>query len=508
MKPELFVGLIGAVGTDVNRVCEALEGALALVGYQTRTIRLSNEIRALPPYSDLRTHPLEEYYADHINAGDELCARTAMPHAVASLAVLAIRRERGELSGGDSETPLDATAYIIRSLKRPEEVELLRRLYRDRFVAISAYSPRPTRVNHLASRIAESHNAQRVEEYRAAAEHLIQVDESESTGGANAGQNVRETFPLADAFIDASQSDRAKRDTTRIVDILFGHPFRTPVIDEYGMFLAHGAARRSSDMGRQVGAAILDPNGNVISVGTNDVPKSGGGAYWEGDANDQRDFQTGFDASYRRREQMLGDVLARLDQAGWLAPKLKGKSVNSLVEDALRGEGSFLRDAQLMDVIEFGRAVHAEMLAITDAAARGVSVRDGILFSTTFPCHNCARHIVSSGLSRCVYIEPYPKSLAEQLFGDSIVVDPAAPDQRRVNFVPYVGVGPRIYLDVFTSTERKTPRGEVIRWDPLTSSPKLVKESATYPVAETITADNFGTALVEAKILKEEEESE
>ncbi|MDN3612645.1 hypothetical protein QWZ16_23945 [Vibrio ostreicida] len=26
-----------------------------------------------------------------------------------------------------------------------------------------------------------------------------------------------------------------------------------------------------------------------------------------------------------------------------------------------------------------------------------------------FPCHNCAKHIVASGIKRVVYVEPYPK---------------------------------------------------------------------------------------------------
>lgn len=503
MKPELFLGVVGAVGTNLNQVCESLKAALSLVGYRTSTIRLSDEIRALPPYQRLPTEPVETYYEAHMAAGDELCVKTHMPDAVASLAVLAIRRTRAELAGGDAETPLDATAYIIRSLKRPEEIQLLRRVYGDRCIVVSAYSPRGTRVDYLASRIAESHSAPRVEEYRSQSEHLIQIDEAESTSEVDFGQNVRDTFPLADVFIDASRPDYAERDVTRSIEILFGHPFKTPRADEYGMFLAHGAARRSADMGRQVGAAVLDTNGNVIAVGTNDVPKSGGGVYWEGDLNDRRDFVLGYDTSYRRRSQMLRDVLSKLREGGWLAANIKRKNLDSLVEDALRGDQPILREAQLMDVIEFGRSVHAEMLAITDAASRGVSVRGGTLYSTTFPCHNCARHIVSAGLNRCVYVEPYPKSLAEQLFPDSLVVDPTSPDLTRVNFVPYVGVGPRIYLEAFTSSQRKTPEGNVIRWDPASSIPKLVKESGTYPAAETTAVKNIGTALAEAKILKE-----
>ena len=42
------------------------------------------------------------------------------------------------------------------------------------------------------------------------------------------------------------------------------------------------------------------------------------------------------------------------------------------------------------------------------------------MFVTTFPCHYCARHIVSAGIDEVQYIEPYPKSQAIGLHRDSI----------------------------------------------------------------------------------------
>jgi deoxycytidylate deaminase len=45
---------------------------------------------------------------------------------------------------------------------------------------------------------------------------------------------------------------------------------------------------RSSEMSRQVGAAITDRNGNLIAVGTNEVPKAYVGCYSDGDLPDGR----------------------------------------------------------------------------------------------------------------------------------------------------------------------------------------------------------------------------
>src|SRR5439155_327862 len=93
--------------------------------------------------------------------------------------------------------------------------------------------------------------------------------------------------------------------------------------------------------------------------------------------------------------------------------------------------------------------------ALTDAAKRGVSVKGCTLYSTTFPCHECARLIVASGIARVIYVEPYPKSLVAEMYADSIAIDqPNAAG--RVLFQPFVGVAPVRYIQLFTATVRKT----------------------------------------------------
>jgi tRNA(Arg) A34 adenosine deaminase TadA len=109
----------------------------------------------------------------------------------------------------------------------------------------------------------------------------------------------------------------------------------------------------------------------------------------------------------------------------------------------------------ILDITEYGRAVHAEMDALLTCARSGVSPVGGILYTTTFPCHNCTRHVIAAGIERLIYIEPYAKSRAEELHNDAIVVEEKARDEgrgihRRVPFTPFVGVGPRKYFDLFS----------------------------------------------------------
>jgi deoxycytidylate deaminase len=122
------------------------------------------------------------------------------------------------------------------------------------------------------------------------------------------------------------------------------------------------------------------------------------------------------------------------------------------------------REAQLFDTIDFIRAVHAEASALFSA---GFAARGATLYVTTFPCHECARHIVISGIKRVVYVEPYPKSLVSELFRDSISVDADEQSDQRIQFVPFVGIAPSVYSQLFRLTPsriRKQKDGKIGKW--------------------------------------------
>jgi hypothetical protein len=119
------------------------------------------------------------------------------------------------------------------------------------------------------------------------------------------------------------------------------------------------------------------------------------------------------------------------------------------------------------------------MDALINCANAGVSPKGGTLFTTAFPCHNCTRHIIAAGISRVVYIEPYPKSRAIDLHGDAISLGKNEDRRKRdsggsiskIPFVPFVGVGPRRFFDLFSmdlssgySLERKN-EGAKANWD-------------------------------------------
>jgi deoxycytidylate deaminase len=78
------------------------------------------------------------------------------------------------------------------------------------------------------------------------------------------------------------------------------------------MFLAYASAARSAQLGRQVGAAIATPEGDVLAVGMNEVPSARGGVYWEGDADDSRDHKREIDSNAEQRGFIVESICAKL----------------------------------------------------------------------------------------------------------------------------------------------------------------------------------------------------
>jgi cytidine deaminase len=473
--PELVLGLIGPVGCDLDQLTNWLKNALSSVSYESRDVRLIGLVLEFEDWQNTPTSPFHERAHARMTAGNQFRQRTRLKDALALLAAAAIRDER-KREHGEPMRPIQRCAYILRSLKTPEEVDALREIYGPNFVAVAAYMPRRDRRDRITKQIAFSVNEAESAQFEPDSAKLINRDEFEQD---RYGQNIRETFPLADVFIDLTNPASAERETKRFIEILFGHPTHTPRRAENAMFHANGARLRSSSAGRQVGAAIVSSDGELLAVGTNEVARAHGGQYWsdEEDEYDYRDHRRTNDYNAKMLDAILKDLLARLSRMGWLSDSQGKESLDSLLratKELLKPIPKEKRDdadpstlgskALLQQLIEYMRAVHAEMAALTASAKRGVGVHGCEMYVTTFPCHECARLIVASGIRRVFFIEPYPKSRVAEMYDDSIVVDGDG-DENHLGFRAFVCVAPRRYEEFFEAPEPRgrSPLSEVIR---------------------------------------------
>jgi deoxycytidylate deaminase len=203
-------------------------------------------------------------------------------------------------------------------------------------------------------------------EATAEAHKLVMQDDKELENTTKeVGQNVQDAFPLGDVFIDTVNRSSCKATLERLVDAPFGNNEITPTHAEYGMYFAKSASLRSAALTRQVGAAIFNLSGEVITMGCNEVPKAGGGTYWSEDPRDRRDIIQGYDPNEQKKHEVLVDIINRLMEAGHLSETLsKIGGAYAICTKLLTDESSTIKESKVMDLLEFGRDIHAEMSAI------------------------------------------------------------------------------------------------------------------------------------------------
>jgi deoxycytidylate deaminase len=474
---EVVFAVVGPVGSGTSWVAKALA---ALVGNATYSmeVHIIKASEVITQWHIANVGPIletESAYAKVTalqNAGDLM--RKDDPAAVAVELVSAIKAKRDSIKNNvenvSSITPIQSKkrrVYILDSLKHPAEVELLRAIYQDAFCLIGVVCDEESRKERLQNQKCTSSGVIEIKS-------LMKRDEDDSE--AKHGQKVTDTFHLADFFVDNSpprflDKDKLKPNPAwevtdqlgRLVDLITVGKLIRPTPSETGMFHAYGAKMRSSCMSRQVGAALLDKRGNIVATGTNEVPRSGGGVYGGSFDNfdetlevedDRCHISKRFCSSNKEQNEIIGEIINAI-------PALR--EVTDRVSLAQQ-----LKKTPIGKLLEFSRAVHAEMDALLSAARTGSTTVGTRLFVTTYPCHYCARHIVSAGVDEVQYIEPYPKSRALKLHGDAISNLPSkwiAPSakhskaeaieirkegkEKKVLFRPFTGVAPRLYRKVF-----------------------------------------------------------
>lgn len=496
--PELVVGIAGPIGVDIDGICESVSDALRAVDYDSATIKLTDEIKDLSSSFKKPTkrgfHHLMNFKMDHAS---DLCRAREDPAFLMRIAIAAIRREREGFiadgkglvfrtdinesdpdfvgppvayeSIGATDRVAEKVAYIIRQIKRPAEVEMLRRVYGKQFVLVSAYGSEAERKSILEEKIRRSmplNTTNNTVSFNAQALMDRDADEGED----DYGQHLRNAFHLADVFVNGIEKAPLALVLSRFFNALFGLNSTAPNKYEYGMYCAKSASLRSTDLSRQVGAAIFSKQGEIITQGCNEVPKAFGGTYWDCETPDFRDISRGFDPNEDEKREVVRDLLERLDTAEMIKmPEKAKRDLNGLIDhltsvkkDVKDKSLGVLRGSKVFDLTEYGRVVHAEMCALCDAARLGKSVKGGILFCTTFPCHNCAKHILASGIEIVLFMEPYPKSKAKQLHPNEIELDTL--NDNRVSFIPFLGISPYRYRDIFEKKSKRKSGSTANKW--------------------------------------------
>ncbi|HAE78319.1 cytidine deaminase [Morganella morganii] len=487
---EVVIGLVGAVGVDLEQVFRIIEKKFNSFKYNSELIKISSDV--IPGFIECEKEEGKYQRINYLmNKGNEIRKSYQDNSILAKGFALHVNLRRKDENKKDEL--MERTVWVVSSLKTPEEVNELRKIYSDGFYLFGIYSSEERRFQALTEN-KEMEGRQ--------AEELIERDKDESD---DYGQKTRDTYHLSDFFINYDGNfDKFSHDIGRVIDLLFGHPYITPTFDEYAMYMAFSAALRSGDLSRQVGAVVTKDQ-QIMSTGANDVPRSGGGLYWPHydeknleiiDVEDGRDYKKKFDSNKKEQKEIIDGVINSLKKESNV--KFNKKQIEEIEFK--------LKKSRIKDITEYGRVVHAEMEAILSCARNYVSTKGSELYCTTFPCHNCAKHIIASGIKRVTYIEPYPKSKATKFHSDSIILsdsdnnneDDEKEKIEKVIFEPFVGVGPKSFLKLFSislgggnTIKRKDADGNIVDFNPKSAKLKTVMLPSSYIERERYAASQL-----------------
>ncbi len=465
---ELVIGLVGAVGSSLTPLTEILIQQLEQqFNYQVEVIKVSKDILAkFAPYTVQNGTAFDRinHYMDKGNALRKEYQNDFL--ALQMIQEIYQRRQQWQQQHPTQDPQQRRVAYILDSLKHESEIQTLRQVYGHGFFQLSLYESKTARQHALLHTYGMS---------RENAELLIERDEGEEN---SYGQHTSEAFHLADYFLKFDQHLQPLRESClRFLKLIFKNPYITPTFYEFASYMSFSASLRSADLSRQVGAVVVRDE-TILAIGSNDVPKFRGGTYWPyfneetgrvEDFENGRDFTRGYDINTKEKQGIILDLLEQFEG-------LVDRELPAERSHAVKGEiEKILKQSKIKNILEYGRVVHAEMDALLSCSRSNISTVGATLFVTTFPCHNCAKHILAAGIEKVIFVEPYPKSQALRMHSESITQrweDHDASMQNKLVFEPFVGVGARSFMNLFSMSlgvgeklkrkEKKT--GKIVDW--------------------------------------------
>jgi|CXWL01.1.fsa_nt_gi dCMP deaminase len=365
---KITLGITGSFGSG----CSTLAAALNEQGYER--ITLSAAIKTEWANLHAGTTPSRKDLQD---LGDSL-RQSKTPSYLAEVAAI-----EGQKLGGQ---------VVFDGIRNQAEAQFLRETFPN-FFLIAVWCPQPERWKRIQS------------EYDGSQSDFLADDERDKDEELQYGQQVQLCVDNADIVISNETAHNSKPVAIRALktkiaeylSLLNGSSLRTPTQAEAAMAVAYTYSLRSLCIKRQVGAVIADTNGRVISVGYNENPdpvapciKQFTACYKDDWLHQHLEMQLQKNGSKCYKCQESIPSIAALGQT-YKCPKCKTSFIRMYAPD--RGMSRCT-------------AIHAENMAIMNAAGR--NLENTILYTTTFPCAQCARQLVYAGIKEVVYVEPYP----------------------------------------------------------------------------------------------------
>lgn len=325
----------------------------------------------------------------------------------------------------DIKNGLKKNDVVIDSIKNVEEINKLKRISKNfHLFAIDA------KIKNRWERSKGSYNG----DY----DSFISDDERDSgKDQPDSGQQVSNCILKSDFLLNNDNSfifgdqEEVNRNSEEFcqkiracLDLINKPGGRTPSIDELSMSYSVCLSLRSSCLQRKVGALIINEIFNnkgfrtdfeIISQGFNSPPKEIANCFLKRACQRHLTLE-----EYENDNNFCRNCGEKLELR-----KNGEKFCNNHNRKYLKLPSK---------ILDLCRALHAEENAILTAGKYGLPLNNTVLYTTTYPCLDCAKKIIRSNIKKVVYLEPYPVQQAMQALEESGILT-----QR------YEGVGPNSF---------------------------------------------------------------
>jgi len=379
-KDTLVIGLAGSFGSGCSTLAEALRSSHKFELFPLTTFLKSEWRQRCHAAGQAEREATRRELQDLGNELRELQGRDILARNAV---------EEAKKSGATGRIGFD-------SIKNLGEVNFLRDSFRNFFLIVVQCSS-PKRWERVKGR----YEKQGLESKDFQSDDLRDQIEADLPHG----QQVQICVDEADVVISNEEVCYSTDEAVRILDmratpylvLITKETLRYPSLEEAMMGIAYMQASRSRCIKRQVGAVIVDDQENIVSMAFNENPPP---------------LEP---CAPRRVCEKESRMIGYLEALEGTDCRRCGSKLGAVVPPyACDNCGVSLKEVFFTDRgMRWCPSMHAEDSAIRQAPRR--HLEDCTLYTTTFPCFNCAKAIVYSGIKRVVYVEPYPESDAADL---------------------------------------------------------------------------------------------
>ena len=287
----------------------------------------------------------------------------------------------------------------IDAIRNPYEAYFFHQRYSG-FYLLSINTPNEERLNHLR----ESHKFSEDQ-----IEALDNKEYPEKLSGQDIfiSQNIQKCIEISD--IHLNNPDRQKFNNNELSSQLFWyvslilHPgLVTPTSIERGMQLAFSAKLNSGCISRQVGAVVTDKNFSIKAVGWNSTPEGQTPCILKSASELLDGGKEQVYSSYERTNEKFQNVMNCTYSTAISSDHLKGRKVSYCFKDV---QNKIEDEKNQVHT----RSLHAEENAFLQIAKYGGEpIQGGFLFTTASPCELCSKKAYQLGITKVIYIDPYP----------------------------------------------------------------------------------------------------